>query len=235
VIRAATDYARDAAEELTIQILLMTAPPAPFVPPDQHGRLTVAVGLCYAGDVMQGEGVIAPLRSLTTPIADMVALMPYPGVFGLTEGIATVKGEFHDVRSTFLSNLDDETIETIVAHTARTTQLYPRVQIRVIGGAMARVPRDQTAFAHRDKPFMFSIFNSWPNASDWQRNQQWLEEFWEAIRPRGEGVYVNFLSDEGAARVRDAYPPETFARLAEVKRQYDPDNVFRLNQNVPPA
>jgi hypothetical protein len=97
------------------------------------------------------------------------------------------------------------------------------------------VPGDQTAFAHRNTPFMFSIFNSWPDADNWRRHQPWLEAFWDAIRPKGDGVYVNFLSDEGGARLRDAYPAATLARLAEIKRRYDPQNVFRLNQNIQPA
>jgi hypothetical protein len=116
------------------------------------GELTVAVAVSYAGDLAEGQRVVAPLRSLGAPIADIISPMPYPGLFALTE-MATVKGVYQDVRSAFLQRMDDAAITTIVEHTRRSTQAYPRVQMRVLGGAMARVPAAATAFAHRDKLF----------------------------------------------------------------------------------
>ena len=234
VLRAAVDYAAQAPDELTVMIFLMPAPPAPFIPAERVGELSVAIGICYAGDLAEGERVVAPLRSLGTPIADIVGPMPYPGMFALAD-VATIKGEHHDIRSMYVRTLDDTTIETIVEHSRRGTADYPRAQIRVLGGAMARVPAGETAFAHRDKPFMFTILSSAPDAAGRERLRPWVEDFWRAMQPRGDGVYVNFLVDEGEARVREAYREATLARLAAVKRRYDPDNVFQRNQNIRPA
>jgi hypothetical protein len=108
-------------------------------------------------------------------------------------------------------------------------------QIRVLGGAMGRVPADETAFAHRDKPVLVALINMWDDPADTIRQRAWTEHFYAAMWPHGDGVYVNFLGDEGAGRVRDAYPTRTYERLAAVKAQYDPTNLFKLNQNIKPA
>ncbi len=109
------------------------------------------------------------------------------------------------------------------------------LQLRVLGGAMARVPADATAFAHRDKQYMLTIINMWPREIDGEQHRAWTEQAWSKIQPHGEGVYVNFLENEGEARIREAYSPTTYDRLAALKREYDPTNFFRLNQNIRPA
>jgi hypothetical protein len=222
-----------APDELTIQIMLLPAPPRPFIPAERVGELMVALAVSYAGDLAQGERVVAPLRSLGAPIADVISPMPYPGLFALTE-MATVKGRYQDVRSAFLRTLEDATITTIVEHARRGTQAYPGVQIRVLGGAMARVPEAATAFAHRDKLFMVNIMNSAPDADGFERQQPWLEAFWGAMQPRAEGGYVGFMMDEGAECMRAAYGAH-YPRRVEIKNRYDPDNVFQVNQNIAPA
>lgn len=232
VIRAAADYAAQAPDELTIQIVLMSAPPVPFIRPEHHGELAVALFVCCAGDLKDAARIVAPLRRLGSPIADAITPMPYPGIFALTEP-ATVKGEYHDGRSMFLRTMDDQVVGAIVDGASRGTQAYPRVQIRVLGGAMARIPKEATAFFHRDKPFMCSIFNSTPDPNAFEAQQPWLEEFWQAMQPWADGVYVNFLNDEGAERVREAYGPH-YPALRELKARYDPDNLFNVNQNIKP-
>jgi hypothetical protein len=186
---------------------LMTAPQAPFIPPEKLGKPVVALLVCYAGDLAEGARVVAPLRQLATPIADVISPMPYPAMFALTEE-ATVRGLQHAVRSLFLRALSDEVIHAIVEGAAAIMSPMALVQVRVLGDAMSRVANDATAFAHRDK---------------------------QALRPYASGVYVNFLGDEGEPRIREAYPPATYARLAALKRRYDPTNLFHLNQNIPPA
>jgi FAD/FMN-containing dehydrogenase len=233
VIRAAVDYGVQAPDELTIQVLLLPAPPRPFIPAERVGELAVAVAVSYTGDLEEGERVVAPLRTLGTPIADVIGPMPYPGLFALTE-TSTVKGVYQDVRSAFLRRLDDAAIATLVEHTRRSTQAYLRVLIRVLGGAVARVPEAATAFAHRDKLFMMNILNSAPDAATFARQQPWLEQFWRAMQPRAEGGYVGFMMDEGAERVRAAYGAN-YERLVEIKNRYDPDNLFRVNQNITPT
>ncbi|HEY3232258.1 MAG TPA: BBE domain-containing protein [Roseiflexaceae bacterium] len=233
VIRSAVDYGVQAPDELTIQILLLPAPPQPFIPAERVGELAIAVAVSYAGDLAEGRRVVAPLRSLGTPMADVISPMPYPGLFALTE-MATVKGVYQDVRSAYVRTLDDAAIATIVEHTRRGTQAYPRVLIRVLGGAMARVPQMATAFAHRDKLFMINIMNWAPDADGFERQRPWLEAFWRAIQPRADVGYVGFMMDEGAERVRAAYGAN-YPRLVEIKNRYDPDNVFQVNQNIVPT
>jgi FAD/FMN-containing dehydrogenase len=232
VVRAAAAYAAQAPDELTIQITLMSAPPAPFIPPSHHGKLAVALFVCCTGDLQEAARIVAPLRRLGSPIADAITPMPYPGMFALTEP-ATVKGEYHDVRSMYLRTMDDQVVRAIVEGASRGTQVYPRVQIRVLGGAMARVPERSTAFFHRDKPFMCTIFNSTPDRCAFEAQQPWLEEFWQTMQPWADGVYVNFLNDEGQERVREAYGPH-YWRLRQLKARYDPDNLFNANQNIKP-
>jgi FAD/FMN-containing dehydrogenase len=234
VLRAAIDYADTAPDELTVMIMLMPAPPAPFIPAERVGEFTIAVGLLYAGDPVEGERVVAPLRSLATPIADIVGPMPYTGIFALGAE-AEFKGGHHDVRSLFTRDLDDATLATVLDHARRGTTPYPRAQIRILGGAMARVPAEATAFAHRDQRFMVSVFGMAADAAGRAEYEPWFQAFWRELQPRAEGVYVNFLSHEGAARVRSAYSDATLARLAAVKALYDPDNLFRRNQNIEPS
>jgi FAD/FMN-containing dehydrogenase len=107
-------------------------------------------------------------------------------------------------------------------------------QIRVLGGAMSRVPADDTAFAHRDKRVLTALIGMWEDPTDWSRQHDWVERYYRAMWPYGDGVYVNFLADEGAGRIREAYPAATYERLARIKAQYDPTNFFRLNQNIQP-
>lgn len=233
VLRAYAGYAAEAPDELTTMATLMYAPPVPFIAPSLHGTPVVAIMVCYAGDVEEGQRVVAPLRQLGTSIADVIGPMPYPAMFAMTEA-GTIRGLQHHDRSMFLERLDDA-IGTIVAQTATATSPMAMAQIRILGGAMSRVASDATAFAHRNKPVMFTIINSWPDPADSERERAWTQEFWRAMRPYASGVYVSFLEDEGEERIRQAYSPATYARLVALKNRYDPTNVFRLNQNIVPT
>jgi FAD/FMN-containing dehydrogenase len=234
MLEAYARYAASAPDELTTMAAVMPAPPAPFIPPPLHGTLVLAIMVCYTGDLDEGRRVVAPLRRLGTPIADMIAPMSYPAMFAMTEG-GTVRGLHHGTRSLFLRELDGDLIRTIVAQTRSLTAPISIAQIRALGGAMARVAPDATAFAHRDKPFMLTIIAAWADPAASVRHRAEVERFWRAVQSHAAGVYVNFLGEEGEARIRDAYGPATYARLAELKRRYDPANLFRLNQNIPPA
>ena len=235
IIRAAADYAAQAPDELTTMVFVLHAPPLPFIPEDHVGELSVLVAFCYVGDLAEGERVVAPLRTLGEPIADMVMPMPYPGMFDLTRDLA-VPGRRLALRSMYLETLEDEAIETIVTHSEQAATPFDTLaQLRVLGGKMARIPQESTAFGHRDKPFMLSVIAEWDDAAEDGRNQAWATRFYEALRPHADGVYVNFVQNEGEARVRDAYKPAAFERLAAVKAQYDPTNLFRQNQNIKPA
>lgn len=233
VIRGYLEYAVAAPDELTTIADLMHAPPAPFMPEEHVGELVLAILVCWTGSEVDGERALAPLRALATPVAEAVAMMPYPAIYELTAEAAGPHGKA--IRSLFADQLSDAALDAALAAMEQATSPYSVVEFRALGGAMARVDNDATAFAHRERRYFFAIIGLWFDpAEDPVRHMAWTEALWQVIRPEGAGVYVNFLEDEGAERVRDAYPPATYARLAALKRMYDPRNLFRFNQNIPP-
>jgi len=234
IVRAYARYAAAAPDELTTIVTFMAAPPVPFIPPEKQGTAVVAIMVCYTGDLAEGAQIVAPLRTLGTPIADVIAPMPYPAMFAMTEE-ATIRGLQHAVRSLFLRTLSDEVIHTIVEEAAAIMSPMTIVQLRILGGAMSRVPVDATAFAHRDKQALVMAAKFALPSTYAEPARVRTEQIWQALRPYADGVYVNFLEDEGERRVHEAYPPATYARLAALKKGYDPTNLFHFNQNIPPA
>src|SRR6266511_5966413 len=233
VIAAFVAEAEAAPEELSGIANVMVAPPMPPVPEQAHGKLIVMALLCWADEVEAGERAVAPFRGLATPFADMVRPMPYPEIYQFTEGGPSPDHEA--ARLLFLAAVDRPTAETIVEHLQASTAPLAGAQLRVLGGAMARVPSDATAFAHRGRRVMAASGAVWERPEEAATHQAWVTGFAAALRQGDPGVYVNFVGDEGQARVHEAYPGSTWERLAAVKARYDPTNLFRLNQNIPPA
>jgi FAD/FMN-containing dehydrogenase len=231
VIEALVATAEAAPEELSLIANVMVAPPMPFLPPAAHGQLVVMTLLCYAGDAEAGERALAPFRALADPIADMVQPMPYAGLFEPADDMEVVE---ESARSLFMDGVDSRAATAIVEQLQATTAPMAVAQLRVLGGAMARVPAEATAFAHRDRRVMAGVGCVYQDAGERPTHEAWADGFAAALRG-GPGVYVNFLSNEGPDRVREAYPDRTWDRLVEVKRRYDPGNLFRLNQNIPPT
>jgi FAD/FMN-containing dehydrogenase len=224
--------AEAAPEELSTIANVMNAPPMPFLPEEVHGQVVILGMLAYAGDADAGERAIAPFRALATPLADMVKPMPYPEMFPPEEG------EYHPTavaQTMFVESIGRAEAETIVEYLNASDASLRAAQLRVLGGAAARVPVDATAYAHRASRIMVNIAAFYEGPDDRIVREAWVVDFANALRQRDDGAYVNFLSDEGEARVRAAYPGATWDRLAAVKRRYDPTNLFRRNQNVPPA
>jgi hypothetical protein len=160
--------------------------------------------------------------------------MSYPEIYPPEEG----GDAYHPVavaRTMFMDKIDLDVAKTILEHLQASTAMMKVVQLRVLGGAMARVPVDATAFAHRKSKIMVNIAALYQNPDEKPTHEAWVAEFAAAIKQRDEGAYVNFLGDEGEAGIRAAYPGPTWDRLAEVKARYDPTNLFRLNQNIAPA
>jgi FAD/FMN-containing dehydrogenase len=220
-----------APEELSTVANVMPAPPLPFVPPEHHGRLIVRAMLAYAGPVEDGLRAVAPLRALVTPIADMVQPMPYPEIYPPEDE------DFHPVytaRTVFADGIDRRAAEAIVDATG-SPGTNAVVQLRVLGGAMARVPADATAFAHRDRRVMATVAAFYERPEERPEREAWVARLAAELPGADDAGYVGFLGDEGAERVRAAYPGRTWDRLVAVKARYDPDNLFRLNQNIPPA
>ncbi len=233
ILRGYLDIAAAAPDDLTTIANLMHAPPEPFMPQEWIGKLVLAILVCWTGSLDDGERALAPLRALATPVIDAVRPMPYPEIYHFTEQQAAP--QVIALRSMFAHSLSDATLDATLAAMERATSPFSLVQFRVLGGAVERVPADATAFAHRHQPYLLMVLGLWLDPTeDGAKHAAWTETLWQTVRQEGSGVYVNFVQDEGADRVRDAYPPATYERLAAIKRQYDPDNVFRFNQNIPP-
>jgi FAD/FMN-containing dehydrogenase len=223
--------AERAPEELSTIANIMPAPSMPFVPADVQGQVVIFGILCYAGDVADGERAVAPFRALATPIADLVKPMPYPEIYPPEDESYRPKAI---ARTMFVDRVDLGVAETIVRFLNASDASLRAAQLRVLGGAMARVPVDATAFAHRKSRIMVNVaaFYEGPDRAERER---WVVEFADALRQDDRGAYVNFVGDEGPERTRAAYPGKTWDRLRAIKARYDPTNLFRLNQNIPPA
>jgi len=219
-------------DELSTILNVMSCPPLPFVPAEYHGKVVALALMAYAGDPASSERALAPFRALATPITDMLRSMPYPALYPPEVPGYRPKAV---VRTMFLDHVDRD-VATTVVDTLEASDAQMRVaQLRVLGGAMARVPADATAFAHRRAKIMATLTVFFGDADDKALRTAWVTDFAAALEQGDVGAYVNFLGDEGADRVRAAYPGPTWDRLVAVKTKYDPENLFRLNQNVPPA
>ena len=221
-----------APEELTTIANVMPAPPMPFVPAEHHGKLVIFAMICYAGPVDAGERAVAPFRALATPIVDMVKPGRYPEMYPPDDE------NYHPLatsRTMFIDKVDRGVADMILEHLSASTAPMRVAQLRVLGGAMARVPVEATAFAHRRSRIMVNCAAICERPEEMAVHAPWVTSFAAALRQGDAGTYVNFLADEGSARVRAAYPGATWDRLTAIKTQYDPTNLFRLNQNIPPS
>src|SRR5918997_1661147 len=209
VIASFVAEAEAAPDELSAIANVMTAPPMPFVPPEAHGQLIIMAMLVYAGEeVDEGERAIAPFRALAEPIADMVKPMRYPEIYPPEEGA------YHPVatgRTMFLDTIDRPVAETIVEYLQASSAQMAVAQIRVLGGAMAQVPADATAFAHRSSRIMVNVAAIYERPDEAAVHEPWVKAFAAALRQESDGgAYVNFLGGEGGERVREAYPGSTW-------------------------
>ncbi len=222
----------DAPDELSTIANVMGCPPLPFVDEEHHGSLVLFAMLCHAGDAEAGEAAMAPFRALAEPLADLVKPMPYPEMFPPEEG------EYRPIavgRTMFLDHVDEGMAATMLEHLAASDSSMKAIQLRALGGAMARVPADATAFAHRAAPIMGIVVSFVDGPDDRPRREQWAADFAAAIDQGLPGAYVNFVEEDSEAGARSAYPGATWDRLRGIKGRYDPTNLFHRNQNVPPA
>lgn len=233
VIRGYLDYAATAPDDLTLIANVMHAPPAPYVPQERIGEMVLSILVTWTGGLEDGERAIAPLRALATPVADAVGPMPYPAIYDFTAHQAAPHGA--SIRMMFADELSDDALDAMLLAMEHSSSPYSLIQLRGMGGAFARVGNDATAFAHRDRRYFVAVIAVWlDQAEDTAVHEAWTGALWDVLRPEGSGVYVNFLEREGVDRIREAYPGSTFDRLREVKAIYDPENLFRFNQNIPP-
>ncbi|HEX2196020.1 MAG TPA: FAD-binding oxidoreductase [Actinomycetota bacterium] len=234
VLAAMNEFAVDAPDELGISPAVTLAPPAPFVPLDRIGKPMVALILVWAGDPAEGERVIAPLRAIGSPFADAIRPLPYLFIQSMLDAGAP-HGRHYYWKSHHLPALDDAVIDVIMARAESATAPFWQMNGWAVGGAVTRVDADATAVGTRRSGFDLNVLAAWPpGAGDPDEHRAWVREGWSALQPHATGVYTNFLSDEGARGVEIAYG-DRLGRLTALKDRYDPENVFRMNANIPPS
>jgi FAD/FMN-containing dehydrogenase len=224
--------AEAAPEGLSVIANILKAPPMPFIPAERHGQPVVMALMVYTGDAEAGERAIAPLRGLATPLADMVRPIRYPEMY---TGFEAPRAAFAAGTNLLGDGLPAGAAEAILEHIEASAAPMPAVQLRVLGGAVRRVPADATAFAYRDAGLMMNIAAMYAQAEERPEHEAWASSLARALSEGSTApAYVGFLGDEEEDGVRRAYPPATLERLIQVKRRYDPENLFRLNVNVSP-
>ena len=233
-IRFHRDCVQKLPDDMTVWLVLRHAPPLPFLPADVHGKMVVVVPFVWLGDRADGEELIEPLRQITEPHGESIGMNPWPAWQSLFDGLAG-HGARNYWKSHHLRELPGECIDTIVEFAGKMPSGECEVLIPHMEGAPSRVPVNETAFAHRTTPFLLNIHTRWQEAFDDERCITWARELHGSTEEFAQGVYVNFLSDEGEGRVREAYTEEVWNRLVEIKNKYDPHNLFRMNQNIKPS
>jgi FAD/FMN-containing dehydrogenase len=225
------EAAEEAPDELSTIANVMPAPPMPFLPKEQHGRLILLAMLFHAGPGDAGQQALAPFRALAEPLADFLRPLSYEEMYPPEDGEQPPPAT---ARTLFVDEVDRAVAAEILGRLAASSAQMPVAQLRVLGGAMARVPVEATAFAHRTRRIMVNVAAVHASRDEAPTHDAWVDGFVESLRRDG-AAYVNFVGDEGRERVRASYPGGTWDRLRQVKRRYDPDNVFRVNHNIRPA
>jgi len=233
VLRFYRDWIAEAPDELMTLVVHRKAPPLPMVPPQLRGRLVVSVVACYVGSIEDAHRVLLPLKSHGRPLLDLCTPKPYVEHQAMFDA-SFPHGWWYYMRSCDVPELTDDIIELTVAHAARITSPRTAFPIWHLGGARARVADDATAFSGRSAGLTFNITGATETADGFDVERDWVRRFWADLEPYGTGAYVNFLMDEGPARVRQTYGAETLRRLCALKRSYDPANIFKFNQNIVP-
>jgi FAD/FMN-containing dehydrogenase len=235
VLRFYREFIAAAPDELTTMFELSVAPPLPFLSEEVHGTPIVWVGACYAGSPEDGAEVVRPLKQFGHPIVDLLEPKPYTALQSWFDPLVP-HGWHRYWKSVELPPLTDDAIETLVEHAAAQTSPRSYTIVFGLGGALARVGEDETAFSQRNAAHNVNINAVWTEEDpDAERHIGWTRDFFDAMQPHAGGrVYLNFLGEEGGDRVRQAYGARTYERLVELKRVYDPTNFFRLNQNIEP-
>jgi FAD/FMN-containing dehydrogenase len=235
VLRGWRDLTATLPDELTTVANILVAPPVPFLPEAVHGQAVLGLLGVYAGPVEDGERAAQPLRTLAEPVADLMGPMPYTAMQSLLDPLWPA-GAQNYFTSALLDRLDDDAIDTLLAQHAAGQAPVRELHLHHGGGAMARVPADATAFAHRSVPYVLNIIARSPDRAGFEEHAGWARATHQAMDPWSTGgAYVNFTSDPAEDRIRASYPPDTYARLVAVKERYDPTNLFRLNQNIRPT
>ena len=233
VLRFYRDWVADAPDELMTIVVHRKAPPLPFVPVELHGERVVMIICCWVGDIEKGESVIRPLREFGSPVADVCVPKPFLQHQAMLDP-SFIPGRWYYFKSCDVAELTDEIIDITAERSLRISSPLTSFPIWQMGGAVGRVDKAETAFNGRTAGFTYNIGACTQTRTGFDEERAWVRDFWSALEPWHQGVYVNFLGDEGADRVREAYGSDKYNRLRALKQKYDPENFFRLNQNIAP-
>ena len=233
VLRFYRDWITDAPDDLTTIVVHRRIPPLPSIPKEFHGKPVVTVMSCYAGPVEEGEKVMRPMREFGSPILDLCKPKPFVAHQSMLDP-SFPPGQWYYFRSADLAELSDDVIDIVASRALQMTSPLTAFPIFQLGGAIGRVGEDDTAFNGRSAGHTININATTATEKGFDEEREWSRNFWTALKPYQTSVYVNFLMDEGEERIRQAYGPKRYDRLKALKRKYDPDNFFRLNQNISP-
>jgi FAD/FMN-containing dehydrogenase len=233
VLRFYRDYIKDAPEEMGCFPAFQIAPPLPFIPENRHGDTFIAMVACWAGPLDKGERALKPFHDVAPVVAEFVGPMPYPALNSAFDGLVP-PGLQHYWKANFVKELTDDAILAHIEHGPKIPAVNSTMHIYPINGACHRVASDATAFGHRDANFATVIAGMWPDPTNNTANIKWVRDYYDATAPHSEqGGYINFAADDDQGRAPANFGTN-YNRLVEAKRKYDPDNLFRINQNIKP-
>ncbi|WP_327375375.1 FAD-binding oxidoreductase [Streptomyces sp. NBC_01216] len=233
VLRAFQELIRDAPEEMGGFPAFQIAPPLPFVPEDRHGDTMALIVACWSGPLEEGPSAVKPFRDIAPVVAEHVGPMPYPALNSAFDALVP-PGLQHYWKANFVTELTEDAIQAHLRHGPDIPTVNSALHIYPVSGACHRVPADATAFAYRDASFATVIAGMWPDPADNEANTAWVRDYYEATAPHSEeGGYINFMAGDDQSRIKANYRSH-YDRLVEVKRAYDPGNLFHLNQNIKP-
>ena len=228
------DFIAGAPRELSAFFGYHIAPPAPFVPERLHGAVVCAIVVCWTGPLEQAEAALRPIREAAPVALDLMGPLPYPALNGMFDALLPA-GLQHYWKADFVGNLSDAAITVHTEYGPQVPNVQSLMHIYPMDGAVADVPTDATAYSYRDVKFIHNIVGIDPEPAQMPARTRWVRDYWSALHPLSAGgAYVNFMMDEGQDRVRATYR-DNYPRLTEVKRRWDPGNLFRMNQNIRPA
>lgn len=219
--------------ETTCVAVLRRAPPAPWLPAELHDKPIIAVFVCHSGDIEEGEKIVAPLRALGKPVADIITRRPYTQMQSLLDATQP-NGRRYYQKSTYLAQLSPQVIAAAVEQAARIPSPHSGIALFQLQGTLGDLPADRCPAGHRDAAFLFNIVSSWEQAADDELNRRWTRDLFDAVAPHSTGgTYINFLNEEeGRERIEAAYGRQNLERLVKLKQKYDPENLFRHTKGV---
>jgi len=231
IFRFYREYIKDAPEQMGVFPAFQIAPPLPFIPEDRHGDMFVALVACWTGPVDEGEAAFKPFHDVAKVVAEHVGPVPFPAINAAFDGLFP-KGLRQYWKGNYVRELTDDAIAVHFEHGPKAPTASSTMHLYPIDGACHRVAQDATAFGHRDANWSMVMISGWDDPAADKANVQWVRDYSAAIAPHSQaGGYVNFMSEDDGDRVKANYG-SNYERLAGIKRQYDPDNVFHVNQNI---